>query len=140
MIKTLFGTNKFYVELSLASIIFIVALFMDKLMDAIIYMLYFVIVLEITRAVVDYIREERVILTTLVDAFVILALRELIVNLVKINDKNIDSWNALFSSPHNFNIMIISGVIIFLIFVRYLVVKTSHRCILGKKKPCEFDE
>ncbi|TLP41276.1 hypothetical protein FDK22_00965 [Arcobacter arenosus] len=138
--KSLISTNKFYVELSLASIIFAVALFMDRLMDAIIYMLYFVIVLEITRAVVNYIREERVILTTLVDAFVILALRELIVNVVKINDKNIDSWNALFTSPNNFNIMVISGVIIFLLFVRYLVVKTSHRCILGKNKPCEFDD
>ena len=140
MIKTLVSKNKFYVELSLASIIFAVALFMDKLMDAIIYMLYFVIVLEITRAVVNYIREERVILTTLVDAFVILALRELIVNVVKINDKNIDSWNALFTSPNNFNIMVISGVIIFLIVVRYLVVKTSHRCILGKNRPCDIDE
>jgi len=140
MIRTLVSKNKFYVELSLASIIFAVALFMDRLMDAIIYMLYFVIVLEITRAVVNYIREERVILTTLVDAFVILALRELIVNVVKINDKHIDSWNALFSSPMNFNIMVISGVIIFLILVRYLVVKTSHRCILGKNKPCDIDE
>lgn len=140
MIKTLVSKNKFYVELSLASIIFAVALFMDRLMDAIIYMLYFVIVLEITRAVVNYIREERVILTTLVDAFVILALRELIVNVVKINDKNIDSWNALFTSPNNFNIMVISGVIIFLIVVRYLVVKTSHRCILGKNRPCDIDE
>ncbi len=140
MIKTLISTNKFYVELTLASIIFTVALFMDRLMDAIIYMLYFVIFLEITRAVVNYIREERVILTTLVDAFVILALRELIVNVVKINDKNIDSWNSLFNSPMNFNIMVISGVILFLLLVRYLVIKTSHRCILGRDKNCDVDD
>lgn len=140
MIKTLVSKNKFYVELAVATIIFSIATFMDKLMDAIIYMLYFIIFLEITRAVVNYIREERVILTTLVDAFVILALRELIVNVVKINDKNINSWEALFSSPMNFNIMIISGVIIFLIFVRYLVVKTSSRCLLGGSRSCKNDD
>lgn len=140
MIKTLVSKNKFYVELGLATIVFAVALLLDRLMDAIIYMLYFIIFLEITRAVVNYIREERVILTTLVDAFVILALRELIVNVVKINEEKIDSWHALFSSPMNFNIMIISGVIIFLIFVRFLVVKTSHKCLLGGSRNCGVEK
>lgn len=139
MIKTLVFKNKFYTEFILATILFAGALYLDSLMDTIIYMLYFIIFLEITRSVVNYIREQRVILTTLVDAFVILALRELIVNVVKINDKNIDSWNALFSSPMNFNIMVISGVIIFLLVVRFLVVKTSDRCILGQGK-CKYKE
>lgn len=137
MIKTLLSKNKFYLELSLATIVFIVALVFDRLMDAIIYMLYFIIFLEITRAVVNYIREERVILTTLVDAFVILALRELIVNVVKINEETISSWNELFTSPMNFNIMIISGVIVFLLFVRYLVVRTSVKCMTGGKGSCK---
>jgi uncharacterized membrane protein (DUF373 family) len=139
MIKALIARNKFYMELSVATIVFVVALVFDMLMDAIIYMLYFIIFLEITRAVVNYIREERVILTTLVDAFVILALRELIVNVVKINDEKISSWEALFTSPMNFNIMIISGVIIFLLVVRFLVVKTSDKCILGQGK-CKYKE
>ena len=137
MIKALIARNKFYMELSVATIVFVVALVFDMLMDAIIYMLYFIIFLEITRAVVNYIREERVILTTLVDAFVILALRELIVNVVKINDEKISSWEALFTSPMNFNIMIISGVIVFLLFVRYLVVRTSVKCMTGAKGSCK---
>lgn len=140
MIKTLVSKNKFYVELTLASILFAGALLFGKLLDTIIYMLYFIIFLEITRAVVNYIREERVILTTLVDAFVILALRELIVNVVKINDEEINSWDKLFASHLNFNIMVISGVIVFLLIVRYMSVKTSQKYIFEKMRNDEdFD-
>ncbi len=89
-------------------------------------MLYFIIFLEIVRAVFNYIREQRVVLALLVDAFIILALRELIVNVVKINTEDINSIEALISSGLNFNIMIISVVIIFLFLVRYLAVKTAH--------------
>lgn len=118
--------DKFYIELGLASILFFIALSMDMLMEFIIYMLYFIIFLEIVRAVINYIREQRVVLALLVDAFIILALRELIVNVVKINTENINSFDAFLSSSINYNIFIISIVIVFLFFVRYLSVKTAH--------------
>ena len=121
-----FFHDKFYIELIVASILFIIALMMNKLMEFIIYMLYFIIFLEIVRAVINYIREQKVILALLVDAFIILALRELIVNVVKINKENIDSLDALFASSLNYNIFIISGVILFLFLVRWLSVKTAH--------------
>lgn len=121
-----FIQDKFYIEVGLASILFIIALVMDMLMEFIIYMLYFIIFLEIVRAVLNYIREQRVVLALLVDAFIILSLRELIVNVVKINKEDITSFEALLSSHLNYNIMIISGVILFLLLVRYLAVKTSH--------------
>ncbi len=129
-----FIQDKFYIELGIASFLFVIALMMDKLMEFIIYMLYFIIFLEIVRAVINYIREQRVVLALLVDAFIILALRELIVNVVKINKENIDSLDALFASSLNYNILIISGVIIFLLLVRYLAVKTSQQYLLNKTK------
>ena len=130
-----FFQDKFYIEVGLASFLFLIALFLDMLMEFIIYMLYFIIFLEIVRAVLNYIREQRVVLALLVDAFIILSLRELIVNVVKINKENIDSLEALLNSSLNYNILIISGVILFLLIVRYLAVKTSQRYLLkGTKK------
>ncbi len=122
----IFFHDKFYIEMLLASILFAIALFMDMLMEFIIYMLYFIIFLEIIRAVLNYIREQKVVLALLVDAFIILALREFIVNVVKINTEEINSFDALISSSFNYNILIIAGVIVFLFLVRYLSVKTAH--------------
>jgi len=125
-----FFSDKLYIELSVAAILFLIALALDKLMDFIIYMLYFIIFLEIVRAVANYIREQRVTLSLLVDAFIILALREFIVNVVKINKEELNTIEAVLSSPVNFNLLILSGVIIFLLVVRYLSVISSQRYLL----------
>lgn len=125
-----FFTDKLYIELAIAGVLFLIALALDMLMDFIIYMLYFIIFLEIVRAVVNYIREQRVTLSLLVDAFIILALREFIVNVVKINKEELATVEAIFSSPVNFNLLILSGVIIFLLVVRYLSVISSQRYLL----------
>ena len=140
MRKTLlnFFSDKLYIELSITAVLFLVALTLDKLMDFIIYMLYFVIFLEIVRAVVNYVREQRVSMTLLVDAFIILALREFIVNVVKVNKEDLNTFEALFSSPINFNLMILSGVILFLMLIRYLSVKTSQRYLLNGKIEDKF--
>ena len=122
-----FFSEKLYIELSIAAVLFLVALVLDMLMDFIIYMLYFIIFLEIVRAVANYIREQRVTLSLLVDAFIILALREFIVNVVKINKEELNTIEAVLSSPVNFNLLILSGVIIFLLVVRYLSVISSQR-------------
>ncbi len=132
-----FFKDKFYIELVLASVLFLIALSLNMLMDFIIYMLYFIIFLEIVRAVVNFIREQRVVLAIIVDAFIILALRELIVNVVKINAENIDTLDSLMHSSLNFNILVLSGVIIFLLVVRYLAVKTSQRYMFSKKEEKE---
>ncbi|ADG92806.1 hypothetical protein Arnit_1145 [Arcobacter nitrofigilis DSM 7299] len=132
LIDTL-NKDKHYIEIILAGGLFLIALYYHMLMDFIIYMLYFVIFLEITRTVINYIREKTVVLSIIVDAFIILTLRELIVNVVKINNEHLDSLEALMSSTLNWNIFIIAGVIVFLLIVRYLSVKTSETYILGKK-------
>ena len=129
-----FFQDKFYIEIIIASILFVIALFLNLMLEFIIYMLYFIIYLEIVRAVINFIREQRVIISFLVDAFIILALRELIVNLVKINNEKIDSFDALISSNLNYNILIISGVIVFLFIVRYLSIKTSSKYLVEKLK------
>ena len=127
-----FFHDKFYIEVGLASLLFVIALWMNMLMEFIIYMLYFIIFLEIVRAVLNYIREQRVVLALLVDAFIILSLRELIVNVVKINKEEINSLESLLASSLNYNIMVIAGVILFLLLVRFLAVKTSHHNALSK--------
>lgn len=129
-----FFHDKFYIEMLLASILFVIALTLDMLMEFIIYMLYFIIFLEIIRAVLNYIREQKVVLALLVDAFIILALREFIVNVVKINTEEINSIDALISSSFNYNILIIAGVIVFLFLVRYLSVKTAHNLVNDSSK------
>jgi len=129
-----FFNDKFYIEIILASVLFLIAMILNMMLEFVIYMLYFIIYLEIVRAVINYIREQRVIISFLVDAFIILALRELIVNLVKINTEKIDSLEALLSSSLNYNIMIISGVILFLFVVRYLSIKTAPKYLIDKVK------
>jgi len=124
-----FFSDKLYIELSIAAILFLIALALDMLMDFIIYMLYFIIFLEIVRAVVNYIREQRVTMSLLVDAFIILALREFIVNVVKVNKEELTTFEAVFSSAVNYNLLILSGVILFLLVVRYLSVISSQRYI-----------
>lgn len=124
-----FFTDKLYIELTIAGTLFSIALLLDMLMDFIIYMLYFIIFLEIVRAVVNYIREQRVTLSLLVDAFIILALREFIVNVVKVNKEELNTFEAVFSSAINFNLLILSGVILFLLIIRYLSVVSSQRFI-----------
>jgi uncharacterized membrane protein (DUF373 family) len=129
-----FFKDKLYIEISIASVLFVIALSLNMLMDFIIYMLYFIIFLEIVRAVVNYIREQRVILSLLVDAFIILALREFIVNVVKVNKEDLPTFEALFSSSVNLNLIVLSGVIIFLLLVRFLSVKTSQQYMFGRKE------
>ena len=130
-----FFSEKLYIELSIAAVLFFVALVLDMLMDFIIYMLYFIIFLEILRAVVNYIREERVSLSLLVDAFIILALREFIVNVVKVNKENLNTFEAIFTSSVNMNLLVLSGVIVFLLFIRYLSVISSQRYLFKDRNP-----
>ena len=75
----------------------------------------FIIFLEIVRAVVNYVREQRVTMSLLVDAFIILALREFIVNVVKINKEELNNIDALFSNAINYNLLILLGFL-FLFF------------------------
>lgn len=129
-----FLSDKLYIEMLVATVLFIVAIATNSLMDFIIYMLYFIIFLEIVRAVANYIREQKVGLKLLVDAFIILALREFIVNVVKINDENIATIDELMSSSVNLNIFVLAGVIIFLLVVRFLTIRTSSTYMLKKSK------
>lgn len=132
-----FFSDKLYIELTIASILFLIALVLDMLMDFIIYMLYFIIFLEIVRAVINYVREQRVALTLLVDAFIILALREFIVNVVKVNKEELNTLEAIFNSSVNYNLLILAGVIIFLLAVRFLSIKTSQKYLFSKKTKTE---
>ena len=120
-----FFYSKFYIELILAFTLFVVAIVTNSMVTIIIYMLYFIIMLELVRAIMSFIREKRVKIGILIDAFIILALREFIVNVVKINKEDIFSLDALLSNSTNFHIMIFSGVLIFLFIIRWAAMLTS---------------
>lgn len=120
-----FFHSKFYIELILAFTLFVVAIVTNSIVSIIIYMLYFIIMLELVRAISSFIREKRVKIGILIDAFIILALREFIVNVVKINKENISSFDALFTNSINFHVLVFSGVLIFLFFIRWAAMFTS---------------
>ncbi len=115
-----FFHNKFYWELIVAVILFGIAMLTNTIVEFIIYMLYFIIFLEIVRAVSHFVREQTIKITLLIDAFIILTLREFIVNVVKVNKEQYSSFDMLFSSSVNFHLMIFSGVLIFLFLLRYV--------------------
>lgn len=122
---TEFFHSKFYIEIIAATILFIVAIATNSMIAIVIYLLYFMIMLEIVRAVIGFIREKRVQIRILIDAFIILTLREFIVNVVKINKEAIDSFESLLGNSTNFHILIFSGVLIFLFILRWLAIFTS---------------
>ena len=129
-----FFYNKFYIELILASILFAIAVGTNSMIVIIIYLLYFIIMLEIVRAVMSFLREKRVKIRILIDAFIILTLRELIVNVVKINEVKLDSIDMLMENSINFHILIFSGVTLFLFFLRWLSILTSPDKFLTKEE------
>lgn len=117
---TNFFHNKFYWELIAAIILFTIAILTNTIVEFIIHMLYFIIFLEIIRAVSHFIREQTIKITLLIDAFIILTLREFIVNVVKVNNEEYISFHMLFTSSVNFHLMIFSLVLIFLFILRYV--------------------
>lgn len=117
--------NQFSLEMWIAVILFTIAAITHTIVEFIIYMLYFIIFLEITRAVTSFIREQRVKIYLLIDAFIVLVLREFIVNVVKVNNIEATDMTSFFSHIVNFNILTFSGVLLFLFLLRYLAKKTS---------------
>lgn len=116
---------KFYLEIIIASILFLYAITTDSMVEIIISLLYFIILLEIVRAAIGFIREQRIKIRFLIDAFIILALREFIVSVVKINNEEINSIESLFSSSTNYHVLVFSGVLVFLFLLRWLSYITS---------------
>lgn len=109
-------------ELVVALDLFIMAFFYDPIM-VITKMLYFLIVLEITRMVVEYIKSKthRVKIRYLVDASIIAVLREVIIFIVDAH-----------SLEEHFNILTIYGFILtFLMAFRFVAMKIS---------PSEYEE
>jgi len=121
-----FLKEKFYIEIFIAVALFGIALAMGNMIEFIIYMLYFIIFLEIVRAVSHFIREQKIKITLLIDAFIILVLREFIVNVVKVNKEEFSSIEMVFSSSVNYHILILSGVLVFLFFLRYIADKKLY--------------
>ncbi len=126
-IKKYFLDNNF--GLLIAIILFSIAVYTNNILEMIIYMLYFIIFLEIVRAVISYIVKDVVEIRFLVDAFIILTLREFIVNIVKINNEEINSFNELINSSLNLDLLILSSAILFLFFIRYLTIKTNPKVL-----------
>jgi len=122
--------NKFYIEILVTGVLFIVAISTDSIVSIIINLLYFIIMLEIVRAVIGFLREHRVRIWLLIDAFIILTLRELIVNVVKINKEEFSSVHDILYNSTITHIVIFSVVILFLFVLRWLAMITSpEKCL-----------
>jgi len=121
----MFLLDKFYIELIAATTLFIVAIATNSIILIIIGLLYFIIMLELVRTVVGFIREQKIKIYILVDAFIILTLREFIVNVIKINKEDINSIDVLLSNSTNFHILIFGGVLIFLFILRWAAMYTA---------------
>jgi len=117
--------NKFYIEVLAACILFIVAIATNSMILIIINLLYFIIMLEIVRAVIGFLREQKIKIYILIDAFIILTLREFIVNVVKINKEQLNSIESLTTNSTNFHIMIFAGVLVFLFILRWAAIYTA---------------
>jgi uncharacterized membrane protein (DUF373 family) len=121
----IFFQNKLYLEVFLAATFLSIASIFGLIVELIIYALYFMIFLEIVRVIIGFIYENRVKLRSLIDIFIILALREFIVNVVKINKEDFTSIFDVFASGTNYHILIFSGVLVFLFVLRFLAKVTS---------------
>jgi uncharacterized membrane protein (DUF373 family) len=113
------------IEIYAAIVLFSIAVVLGQLIEFIIYMLYFIIFLEILRGLIEFSNGKRIRIRILIDAFIILALREFIVNVVKINNTNLNSIEDVFSLSLNYHILIFSGVLLFLFFIRFLAILTA---------------
>lgn len=121
----IFFQNRLHLEVFLAAILLLIASVFGLIVELIIYALYFMILLEIVRVLRGFIYENRVKLRILIDMFIILALREFIVNVVKINKEEFNSIFDVFASSTNYHILIFSGVLVFLFVLRFLAKITS---------------
>jgi len=121
----MFFQNRLNIEVFLAAVLLLIASIFGLIMEMIIYALYFMILLEIVRVLRGFIYENRVKLRVLIDIFIILALREFIVNVVKINKEDFNSIVDVFASSTNYHILIFSGVLVFLFVLRFLAKVTS---------------
>jgi len=121
----MFFQNRLNIEVFLAAVLLLIASIFGLIMEMIIYALYFMILLEIVRVLRGFIYENRVKLRVLIDIFIILALREFIVNVVKINKEDFNSIIDVFASSTNYHILIFSGVLVFLFVLRFLAKVTS---------------
>jgi uncharacterized membrane protein (DUF373 family) len=117
--------KKLHIEVSVAVALFIYAIYTDSLIAMIIYMLYFIIFLEIIRALVDYTQGKRIKIRVLIDTFIILVLREFIVTVAKISKVQVGDFHSFINHSTNLHIFVYSGAILFLFLIRYLALKTS---------------
>ena len=120
-----FFYEKFYVEIIVASILFIYAMSTDNMITVIIGLLYFIIFFEIVRVISDFLQRKRIKIRILIDTIIILTLREFIINVVKINNEKFSGISEIFANSVNSHIIIFSGVLVFLFFLRWLSVVTS---------------
>ena len=121
----IFSYKRLNLEIFLAILLFLIASIFNLIIETIIYTLYFMIFLEIIRVLIGFIFDNRVKLRTLIDIFIILALREFIVNVVKINKEDFNSIVDIYMSSTNYHILIFSGVLVFLFILRLFAKVTS---------------
>ena len=115
--QKLFSCTSVYLEVIVASILFALAMYVKDPISVVINLLYFIIILEVTRMVIEYIRspEHRVKIRYLVDASIVAVLREIIIIVV-------DSHNMY---EHLFQLALYIPLLFITLSARYIVMKIT---------------
>ena len=118
--------HKTLLEVSVAIILFLYASISGNIVNTIIYILYFIIFLELTNLVFDFIAYMQIKIKIVLNTFIIIILRELIVVISKLGKIEITSTEMLWQTPSVYHIIIYTIAILVLFFIKYISIITSE--------------
>ena len=118
--------HKTLIEVSVAIILFLYASISGNIVNTIIYILYFIIFLELTNLVFDFIAYMQIKIKIVLNTFIIIILRELIVVISKLGKIEITSTEMLWQTPSVYHIIIYTIAILVLFFIKYISIITSE--------------
>lgn len=115
--KRLFSCDNVSLQVTAAMLFFAIGIFFTNPVTVVINLLYFVIILEVTRMIVEYIqsRNHRVKIRYLVDASFVAIFREIIIIIVDSHHLS-EHWKIL---------AVYISLSFVVLFIRYLVMKIS---------------
>ena len=113
-------------EVAVATLLFLYASFSGNIVNTIIYILYFIIFLELTNLVFDFITYMQIKIKIVLNTFIIIILRELIVVISKLGKVEISSVEMLWQTPSVYHIIIYTIAVLVLFFIKYISIITSE--------------
>ena len=122
-----------YFRFFVATVFFILAIGTNSILEFIIYILYFIIFIELTNITAELIIRKHIKMRYIIDTFIVISLRELIVSVSKMSSSqpNYSDIFTFIQQAQNLNVMVYSGVILFLFLIKYITLKLTILKIKG---------